>query len=132
MIVYIALSYSFPNFGPFSCSMSGSNCWFCIQVFQKTGKVVWYSHLLQIFPQFVVIHTIEGFSVVNEAEVDVLLEFPFFLRDSFSFGNLIFGSSANSKPSLSIGKFHSRTAKAYLWRLLSITLLACETSAIVQ
>ena len=61
--------------------MSNSNCCFltCIQVSQETGKVVWYSQLFKNFPQFVVIHTVRGFSVVNEAEVDVSLEFPCFL-----------------------------------------------------
>ena len=63
--------YSFPNLKPVCCSMSGSNCCFltCIQVSQEAGKVVWYSHLFKNFPQFVVIHTVKGFSVVNEAEV---------------------------------------------------------------
>ena len=53
--------------------MSGSNCCFltCIQISQEAGKVVWYSYLLKNFPQFVVIHTVKGFSIVNEAEVDV-------------------------------------------------------------
>ena len=62
------------------CSMSGSNCSFltCIQISQEAGKVVWYSHLFKNFPQFVVIHTVKGFSVVSEAEVDVFLEFPCF------------------------------------------------------
>ena len=57
--------------------MSGSNCCFltCIQVSQETGKVVWYSHLFKNFPQFVVIHAIKSFSIVNETEVNVLLEF---------------------------------------------------------
>ena len=56
--------------------MSGSNCHFlaCLQVSQATRKVVWYSHLFKNFPQFVVIHTVKGFSVVNEAEIDVSLE----------------------------------------------------------
>ena len=60
--------------------MSSSNCWFmtCIQVFQEAGKVVWYSHLLKYFPQFVVIHTVKGFSIVSEAEVDVFVEFSCF------------------------------------------------------
>jgi len=72
--------YSFPNFEPIHCSMSGPNCCFLtnIQVFQEAGKVVWYSHLFQNFPQFIVIHTVKGFSLVNEAEVDVFLEFPCF------------------------------------------------------
>ena len=76
--------YPFPNFEPALCSMSGSNCSFltCIQVSQETGKVVWYSHLMKNFPQFVVIHTVKGFSVVNKAEAGVFLEFPCFFYDS--------------------------------------------------
>ena len=70
--------------------------------------MVWYSHLLKNFPQFVVIHTIKGFSIVNEAEVDVFLEFPFFLYDPADVGNLISGSSAFSKTSLNIWKFTVR------------------------
>ena len=75
----------------------------CIQVSQETGKVVWYSHLLKNFPQFVVIHS--GFSVVNEAEVDVCLEFLCFFCDPMDIGNLVSGSSAFSKSSLYVGKF---------------------------
>ena len=69
--------YSVPDFKPASCSMSGSNYCFltCIQVSQEAGQVVWYSHLFKNFPQFVVVHTVKGFSVVNEAEVDVFMEF---------------------------------------------------------
>ena len=70
-----------------------------------TCKVVWYSHLFKSFPQFVTIHTVAGFSVVNETEVDVFLEFRCFLCDSAHVGNLISGSSAFSKPSLNIWKF---------------------------
>ena len=67
--------YSFPNSEPVHYFMCGSNCCFltCIQVSQETGKVIWYSHLLKNFPEFVVIHTVKGFSVVNEA--DVLLKY---------------------------------------------------------
>ena len=63
--------YSFPYLEPVCCSMSSSNCCFltCIQISQEVGKVVWYSHLLKIFPQFVVIHTVKVFGVVNKAEV---------------------------------------------------------------
>ena len=66
--------YSFPNLEPVCCSMSSSNCCFltCIQIFQKAGKVVWYSHFFKNCPQFAVMHTVKGFSIVNEAEVDVL------------------------------------------------------------
>ena len=66
--------------------------------------MVWYFHLLKNFPQFVVIHTIKGFGVVNEAEVDVFLELSYFLYDPSDVGNLIFGSSAFSKSSLNIWK----------------------------
>ena len=99
--------YSFPNLEPVCCSMSSSNCCFltCIQISQKAGQVVWYSHLLKNFPQFVVIHTVEGFSVVNEAEVNVFLEFPWFFYGPTDVGNFISGSSAFSKSSLYIWKF---------------------------
>ena len=67
--------------------------------------MVWYSHLLKNFPQFVVIHTVKGFSIVNEAEVDVFLEFPCFFYDPADVSNLISGSSAFSKSSFYIWKF---------------------------
>ena len=67
--------------------------------------MVWYSHLLKNFPQFVVIHTVKGFSVVNEAEVDVFLEFLCFFYDPTDVGRLISGSSAFSKLNLYIWKF---------------------------
>ena len=72
------------------------------KVSQETGKVVWYSHLFKNFPQFVVIHTVKGFSIVTDAEVDVLLEFPCFLHDPTKVDNLISSSSAFSEPSLYI------------------------------
>ena len=89
--------------------MSSSNCCFltCIQVFQEAGQVVWYSHLFQNFPQFIVIHTVEGFGIVNKAEIDVFLELPCFFDDPADIGNLISGSSAFSKTSLNIWKFMS-------------------------
>ena len=62
--------------------------------------MVWYSHLLKNFPQFVVIHTVKGFGIVNKAEVDVFLEFSCFFYDPTDVGNLISGSSAFSKSSL--------------------------------
>ena len=82
--------------------MSGSNCCFltCIQVSQEEGKVVWHSHLFKNFPQFVVIHTVKGFSIVNEAEVEVFLELSCFFYDPADVGNLISGSSAFSGASL--------------------------------
>ena len=67
--------------------------------------MVWYSHLYESFPQFIMIHTVKGFSVVSETKVDVLLEFPCFLYDTVNVGNLISGSSAFSRPSLDVWKF---------------------------
>src|SRR5574337_730426 len=87
--------------------MSSSNCCLltCIQISQEAGKVVWYSHLFKNLPQFVVIHTVKGFSLVNEAKVDVFLEFSCFFYDPVDVGSLISGSSAFSKTSLNIRKF---------------------------
>ena len=67
--------------------------------------MIWYSHLFKNFPQFVVIHLVKGFSIVNEAEADVFLEFPYFFYDPTDVGNLISGSSAFSKSSLNVWKF---------------------------
>ena len=87
--------------------MSSSNCRFltCIQVSQGAGQVVWYSHLFQNFPQFIVIHTVKGFGVVNKEEIDVFLEFSCFFDDQAETGSLISGSSDFSKTSLNIWKF---------------------------
>ena len=126
--------YSFPYLEPVSCSISTSNYCFltCIQITQEAGKVVWHSHLLKNFPQFVVIHTVKAFSIVNESEVDVFLEFCCFLDDPMDVGNLISGSSGFSKTSLDIWNFQFTCCWNLTWRVLSITFLACETSAIVQ
>ena len=67
--------------------------------------MVWYSHLFQNFPQFIVIHTVKGFGIVNKAEIDVFLELSCFSDDLADVGNLVSGSSAFSKTSLSIWKF---------------------------
>ena len=130
---YIALMFSFPNLQPVHCSMSCSNCCFltCIQVSQQAGKVVWYSDLSKNFPQFVVIHIVKHFSIVNE-EVDVLLEFFCFFYDPVDVDSLISGSSAFAISSLNIWKFSVHILWSLTWRILSITLLVCETSAIVQ
>ena len=129
--------------------MQESNCFFltCMQVSQKTGKVVWYSHLFKNFQnknknkqtkkkqqqkrvfQFVLIHTVKGFGIVNKA--DVFLELSCFFYDSVNVGNLISGSSAFSKSSLYIWKFSVHVLLSLAWRILSITLLACEISIIV-
>ena len=76
-----------------------------IQISQEAGQMLWYTHLFQNFLQFIVIHTVKGFSIVNEAVVDVFLEFPcFFFYDQTVVGNLISGSSAFSKSRLNIWK----------------------------
>ena len=87
--------------------MSRSNRCFltCIQISQEAGQVVLYSHLFQNFPQFVVIHTVKGFGIVNKAQIDVFLELSCFFDDPADVGNLISGSSAFSKTSLNIWKF---------------------------
>ena len=92
--------YSFPIWKPVHCSMPTSNCCFltCIQISQEADQVLWYSHLFQNFPQFVVIHTVKGFGIVNSA--DVFLELSFFFYDPKDVGNMISGSSAFSKSSL--------------------------------
>ena len=94
--------YSFSYLEPVCCSMSSSNCCFltCIQISQEAGQVVWYSHLFQNFPQFVVIHTVKGFGIVNKAEVDVFLELSCFFWWSNGCWQFAF-----SKSSLNIWKF---------------------------
>ena len=88
---------------------SSSNYCFltCIQISQEAGQVVWYSHLLKNFPQFVGIHTIKGFGVVNKAKIGVFLELSCLFDDPVDVSNLISGSSAFSKSSLNIWKFSS-------------------------
>ena len=99
--------YSFPYLEPVCCSVSSSNCCFltCIQSSHEAGKVVWYSHLLQNFPQFILIHAVKGFGIVNKAEIDVFLELSWFFDDPAGVGKLISGSSAFSKTNLNIWKF---------------------------
>ena len=94
--------------------------------------MVWYSYLFKNFPQFVVIQIVKGFDVVNKAEVDVFLELSCFFSDPVDVGNLISGSSVFSKYSLNIWKFMVHELLKPAWRILSIALLACEMSAIVQ
>ena len=94
--------------------------------------MVWYSHLFQNFPQFIVIHTVKDFGIVNKAEIDVFLELSFFFHDPADVVNLISGSSAFSKTSLNIWKFTVHVLLKPGLEYLSITLLVCEMSAIMQ
>ena len=94
--------------------------------------MVWDSHLFKNVPQFVVIHRVRGFGIVNKAEIDAFLELSCFFYDPADVGNLISGSSAFSPTSLNIRKFTVHILLKPAWRILSITLLACEMSAIVR
>ena len=126
--------YSFPDLEPVRCSVSSSNCYFliCIQISQEAGQVVWYAHLFKNWLQFVVIHTVKGFGVVNEAEVDVFLEFSCFFYAKTDVGNLISGSSAFSKSRVNIWKFLIHVLLKPSLGIFNITLLVREISAIVQ
>ena len=97
-------------------------------------RIFFFNSLMRFknFPQFVVIHTVKGFGIANEAEVDVFLEFSCFFYDPADVGNLISGSAAFSKPRMNIWKFSVlHTTENLAWRILSITCLECEMSAIV-
>ena len=94
--------------------------------------MVWYLHLFQNFPQFIVIYTVKGFGIINKAEIDVFLELSCFFDDPADVGNLISGSSAFSKTSLNIREFTVHILLKSSLEILSITLLACEVSAIVR
>ena len=112
-----------------------SNCCFltCISLIsQEAGEVVWYFHLFKNFPQYVVIHTVVGFGIVNKAEVDEFLELSCFFCDPTDVDNLISDSSAFSKSSLNAWNFTVHVLLKPGLEILSITLLACEMSAIVQ
>ena len=99
--------YSFSYLEPVCCFMSSSSCCFltCIQVSQEARQVVWFAHLFQNFPQFIVIHTVKGLGIVNKVEIDVFRELSCFFNDPSDVGNLISGSPAFSKSSLNIWKF---------------------------
>ena len=115
MTVY-SLDVPLPDLEPVCFSMSSSNCCFltCIQISQEAGKMVWLSHLLKNFPQFVGIYTVKGFGVVNKAEVDVFLELSWFFCDPKNVCKLISGSSAFLKSSLNIWKFLVHILKKYV------------------
>ena len=124
------MTYSFSYLEPVCCSMSSSNCCFltCMHISQEAGQVIWYSHLFQNFPQFVVVHTVKGFGIVNRAEIDVFLELSCFL-DPMDVGNLISGSSAFSKSSLNIWKSMVHIQLSLAWR---IQALLCQCVRRVQ
>ena len=121
------------QFGTSPLLHSSTNCCFlsCIQVSQEAGKAVWYSHLFKNIPQFAVIHTVKGCSIVSEAEVDIFLEFPCLFYDPTDVGNLIVGSSSFPKSRFYIWKLSVHILLRPSLEILSIILLACEISATV-
>jgi len=131
----IQLTYSFPNLEPVHCSMSNSNCCFltCIQISQEAGQVTWYSHLLKNVRRFVVIHTVKGFGIVNKAEIDVF--FWNFLALSMIQWMLAIWSLLPVpflNPTWTSGGSRFMYCWSLAWGILSITLLECEKSAVVQ
>ena len=114
--------------------MSSSNCCFltCIQVSQEAGQVVYYSHLFQNFPQFIVIHTVKVFGIVNKAEIDIF----FWNSLAFSMTQWMFAiwslvPQPFLRPAWTFGSSWFTYCWSLAWRILSFTLLACEMNAIV-
>ena len=126
--------YSFSYLEPVCCSTSSSNYCFLtyVQISQEAGQVVWYSHLLKNFPQFVMIHTVKSFGIVNKAEVDVFLEFSCSFKDPVDADNLISGSSVFSKSSLNIWKFMSQVLLKPVLENFEHYFASVKVSAIVQ
>ena len=114
--------------------MSSSNCCFltCIQVSQEAGQGLWFSHLFQNFPLFIVIHTVKGFDIVNKAEIDVFLELSSFsmIQQMLAIWSLV--PLPFLKPAWTSGIWWFMYYWSLAWRILSITFLACEMSTIVQ
>ena len=126
--------YSFSYLEPVCCSMSNSNCCFltCIQISQEAGQVVWYAHLFENFPQFIVVHTVKGFGIVNKAEID------FFFWNSLAFSMIQWMLAIWSliplpflKPVWTSGSSRFTYCWSLAWRILSITLLACDVKALL-
>ena len=120
--------YSFSYLEPVCCSMSSSNCCFltCIQISQEADQVFWYSHLLKNFPQFIVIHTVKGFGIVNKAE-------KMFFWNSLAFSmiqQMLAIWSLVPLPFLNLawtcGSSWFMYCWSLAWRILSITLIVCE------
>ena len=129
-----ALTYSFSYLEPVCCSVSSSNFYFltCIQISQKASQVVWYSHLFQNFPQFVVIHTVNCFVLVNKTEIDVFSGTLYaFLMIQWMLAIWSLVPLPFLKPAWTSGSSWFTYCWSLAWRILSITLLACEMSAIV-
>ena len=125
--------YSFSYLEPVYCSMSSSNCCFvtCIQVSQVAGQVVWHSHLLKNFPKFVVIHTVEGFGIDSKSKIDVFLELSCFSMIQWMLAILSLVLLPLLKLAWTSGSSWFTYCWGLTWRILSITLLACECNCVV-
>ena len=140
-LMFLTLSLEYVNIYDFILlhflffgSMSGSNCYYliCIQISQEAGQVVWYSHLFQNFPQFVVIYTVKGFGIINKAVVDVILDLSCFLMLQRMLAIWSLVPLPFLKRAWTSGSSWFTYCWSLAWRILSITLLACEMSAIVR
>ena len=111
--------------------MSSFNCCFLtrIQISQETGQVVWYSHLFQNFPQFIVIHTIKGLGIVNKAEIDVFWNSLAFSMIQLMFAIWSLVPLPFLKPAWTSGSSKFMYCWSLAWRILSIILLACAAAA---
>ena len=125
--------YTFSYLEPVCWSMSSSNCCFltCIRVSLEAGQVVWYSYLFQNFPQFIVIHTVKSFDIVNKAEIDVFWNSLAFLmiQQMLAIWSLV--PLPFLKPAWTSGSSCFTYCWSLAWKTLSITLLTCEMSAVI-
>ena len=110
--------------------MSSSNCCFltCIQISQEAGQVVWYSHVFQNFPQFIVIHRVKGFGIVSNAGIDVFLELSYFFHDPVDVGNLISESSAFSKTSRLLWYIYLLSTFSLHWPIVLFSIFFLQYS----
>ena len=130
---YTSLTYFFPNLEPVCCFMYSYNYCFlaCIQISQEGSKVVWFSHLFKNFPQYFVIHTVNSFDLVNKTEVGVFLELSYFFNDPRMLAIWSLVPLPFLNPAWTSGNSHFMYSWSLTWRILRITLLVCEMSAIV-
>ena len=126
--------YSFPYLEPVCFSMSNSNCCFLtwIQNSQEAGQVVWYSHHFKNFSEFAVVHTAKGFGIINKAEVGVFLELSCFFNDPTELAIWSLVPLPFLNPAWTTGSSWFMYCWSQAWRILRITLLVCEMSAIVR
>ena len=126
--------YSFPNLEPVHCSMSSTNCCFltCIELSQEASHGVWCSHFFNNFPQFVVIHTVKFFGIVNKAEVEFFWNFLAFSMIQWMLAIWSLVPLPFLNPAWISGSSQFTCCWCPAWRILSIALLECEMSAIVQ